>query len=80
MESLDNFKKTQRRGIKSFSTDQKNWNFFFAGQYTQQHFWKKKNEEEENITVSSKNILSPGYFSFSIVWVFQVKPAEIESP
>lgn len=68
MDSLDNFKKTQRHGIKSFSTDQKDWNFFLLANIPKNTFeGKKKKEEEENITVSSKNSLSPGYFSFSIV-------------
>lgn len=66
MDSLDNFKKTQRHGIKSFSTDQKDWNFFLLANIPKNTFEGKK-KEEENITVSSKNSLSPGYFSFSIL-------------
>ena len=67
MDSLDNFKKTQRHGIKSFSTDQKDWNFFLLANIPKNTFEGKKKKEEENITVSSKNSLSPGYFSFSIL-------------
>jgi len=51
MDSLDNFKKTQRHGIKSFSTDQKDWNFFLLANIPKNTFEGKKKKKKKKTSL-----------------------------
>lgn len=64
MDPLDNSQKTQRRGIKSFSTDQKDWNFFFMlANKLNKIFAKKK----KTALCRVKTFCPQDNFSFSMV-------------